>query len=205
MSRILKQVDLDALQNVEPARRRELWERLPGESERAWKAFQAFRDALEHRVVSEVGKQLTPRCSRQNVWRWSFRWRWEERVAAFDVDRDRRHREELARQRTEMDARHLKIGALMQSIGVAGLNELRNRVAQQLPLGLSADEARSLIEAGAKLERAVHGPERESKYTSIIVNLCDADPLPDAPAEPRPALCDDTLGESSADLPRKLN
>jgi len=89
MARILHQVNLDALQNVEPARRRELWERLPGEPARAFRAFAMFRDALERRVVSEVGAKLTPPCSRQNVWRWSFRWRWEERAAAFDVEQDR--------------------------------------------------------------------------------------------------------------------
>lgn len=196
MSKVLQQVNLEALQNVEPARRRELWERLPGEPERAFQAFVLFRDALDRRVVSEVGAKLTPPCSRQNVWRWSFRWRWEERVSCFDVDRDRRHREEMARQRTEMDKRHLKIGMLMQSVGAHALAELQQRVEMRLPLNLSADEARGLLEAGAKMERSVHGPGHESRYTAINVILGDQPDLPDEPSEARPArLSDDTTGE----------
>jgi hypothetical protein len=194
MARVLQQINLDALQNVEPARRRELWERLPGEPERAFQAFAIFRDAAERRVVSEVGAKLTPPCSRQNVWRWSFRWRWEERAASFDVDRDRRHRDEMARARTEMDKRHLKIGMAMQSIGAHALAELQQRVEMKLPLNLSADEARGFLEAGAKMERSVHGPGRESKYSVINVILGDAEPIPE-PAEARPALCDDTTDE----------
>jgi hypothetical protein len=201
MSKVLQQVNLDALQNVEPARRRELWERLPGEPERAFQAFAIFRDAAERRVVSEVGAKLTPPCSRQNVWRWSFRWRWEERVGAFDVDRDRQHREEMARARTEMDKRHLKIGMAMQSIGAHALAELQQRLEMKLPLNLSVDEARGLLEAGAKMERSVHGPgSGESKYSVINVILGDAEPIPDAPAES--TICDDARGEFVVDEPK---
>jgi hypothetical protein len=129
----------------------------------------------------------------------------EERVAAFDVEQDRRHREKMARDRTEMDRRHLKIGMLMQSVGAHALAELQQRVEMKLPLNLSADEARGLLEAGAKLERSVHGPERESRYTAIHVILGDAEPIVDSAAAPGPALCDDTTGEVVEGDKRKPN
>jgi len=184
MSNISRQIDLDALQNVEPAKRRQLWDRLPGEPERAFRAFTLFRDAAAARHVSDVGAKLSPPCTRQNVWRWSFRWRWEERAAAYDVEQDRLHRDQMARDRVEMNRRHLRVGMLMQSLGVRALSELQARADQGLPLNLSADEARALLDAGARMERAAHGPERESRFTSINVILSEQrDDEDDAPLD----------------------
>ena len=167
----MKPVVLDSLQGVEIPGQRQIWDRLPGESQRAFTAFQKYRDA-ERRTVSAVAQELTPPCSKQNAWRWSVRWRWEERASAFDVHEDQLHREEMARQRTDMNRRHMKLGILMQSIGAHALAELQQKVEQKLPLGLSAEEAKGLMDTGAKIERAAHGPEREhGQYTKINVIL----------------------------------
>jgi len=60
----------------------------------------------------------------------------------------------------------------MQVIAAHALRELQGRIEQHLPLGLSADEARAFMQAGAKLEADAVGPEREaSRYTQIVVNV----------------------------------
>jgi hypothetical protein len=145
-----------------------MWVRFVGESAKAFSAFVKYRDAAEKRSMSAVAAELS--CSKQNIGRWSFRWRWEERCTAFDIHQDELHRAEMSRARTEMNRRHLKLGILMQSIGAHALAELQQRVEQKLPLNLTSDEARALMDSGAKLERAAHGPEREhGRYTAINV------------------------------------
>jgi len=178
----IKPVEIDSLQNVEPAGRRQLWDRLPGESQKAFGAFVKFRDANE-RHVTEVARELT--CSKQNVWKWSVRWRWEERAGAFDIHQDQLHQRQMARDRMEMNRRHVKLGVVLQSIGAHALAELQQRVEQKLALNLSATEAKELIETGAKIERAAHGPDHEDgQFAQIIVNLGDATELPGEAATP---------------------
>ena len=168
-----KPVALESLEGVEMPCQRQIWERLPGESARAWSAFQAYRDA-RNRTLSRVGETLTPKCSKQNVWRWYARWRWQERSGEFDIHQDRLHQQEMAKARTEMDKRHVQIGVAMQSIGTHALAQLQERLQEKLPLNLSVDEARSLISEGARLERTAHGPTHEDgQYCSIVVNLGD--------------------------------
>jgi hypothetical protein len=179
----LNRVALESIEGVEMPGHRQIWERLPGESARAWSAFQKFRDA-QNRTLSSVGEALTPPCSKQNVGRWSYRWRWQERVAAFDVHEDQVHREEMARARTEMDRRQMKLGIMMQSLGAHALAELQRRVEQKLSLDLSPSEARDLIAEGARLERAAHGEREDGRYTQVIVNLGDSEAIGDEKVTP---------------------
>jgi hypothetical protein len=160
-------VDL-ATQNIEPTGQRQMWDRFVGESARAFSAFVKFRDAADKRSMTAVAQELS--CTKQNVGRWAFRWRWQERVSAFDVHQDQLHREEMARQRTDMNRRHMKLGILMQSIGAHAMAELQQKIEQKLPLNLPSDEARALMDIGSKIERAAHGPQREhGRYTAINV------------------------------------
>jgi hypothetical protein len=57
----------------------------------------------------------------------------------------------------EMRRRHLSIGLRMQAIAVRALEELEQKVAAGQPLGLSAEEAKALLDAGAELERSALG------------------------------------------------
>ena len=150
---------------------RTLWDRLPGESPRAWNAFVTFRDLAERRTLKAVAEVLN--CSVQNIHRWSDRWRWSERTLAYDIHRDEVERRELARGRLEMRRRHMRLGMQMQAIAAHALRELQAKVEQKLPLNLSPDEARALMQAGARLEADAIGPEREGRYAHIVVNLGD--------------------------------
>jgi hypothetical protein len=63
------------------------WERLPGESLRAYQGFCTFRTQGADRSCSKVARALSK--SRQLIARWALRWRWQDRVAAFDEYKSR--------------------------------------------------------------------------------------------------------------------
>jgi hypothetical protein len=168
---------------------RELWDPLPDETTRSYEAFCRYRDLGGKRSFTLVAKELN--CSLPNVTRWSTRFRWSERAIAFDAYADQKHREQMARERTEMRTRQAQIGAVMQSIGTHALRELQDKIQQKLPLHLSTGEAAQLIAEGSKMERLARGEGTEGKYTQIIVNLGDA------PDDPEPnEMSDDTTGET---------
>ena len=57
----------------------------------------------------------------------------------------------------EMRRRHLSIGLRMQAIAVRALEELEAKVDAGQPLSLSAEDAKALLDTGAKLERRALG------------------------------------------------
>src|SRR5215211_5939586 len=62
------------------------WERIRGESTKAYESFRRFRDAGPHRSLA--GCRSIER-------RWSWRWRWAERAGEWDAERWRRQDELL--------------------------------------------------------------------------------------------------------------
>jgi hypothetical protein len=68
----------------------------------------------------------------------------------------------------EMRRRHISIGRRMQAVALRALEELEAKVAARRPLKLSAEDAKSLFDAGAKLERAALGKkDQDSDGASI--------------------------------------
>jgi hypothetical protein len=62
----------------------------------------------------------------------------------------------------DMRKRHLRIGIRFQAVAVYALEELEAKMASGQPLNLSAEDAKILLDAGAKIERAALGEkERE--------------------------------------------
>src|SRR5260370_12808759 len=53
-----------------------------------------------------------------------------------------------------MNRRQAKLGMIAQEVALAGLLELKQKMERNEPLDLSADEARDLLAAGVRLERA---------------------------------------------------
>lgn len=63
--------------------------RLPGEPDRAWSAFTAYRDLDPAvRSLSRSRSEAGPGSALSELKRWSSRWRWRERVAAWDEHAD---------------------------------------------------------------------------------------------------------------------
>lgn len=95
---------------------RDPWERRADETERAWVAFQTYRD-LEpgDRSLAEAARRIYgPRGVQKNgmvvgrVREWSVRYDWRDRAAAWDAEVDRRRREALMGGHLRAAERHVR-------------------------------------------------------------------------------------------------
>jgi hypothetical protein len=57
----------------------------------------------------------------------------------------------------EMRQRHLDVALRMQRVAVRAIEELEQKLARGEPLNLSAEDAKTLLNASAKLERSALG------------------------------------------------
>jgi hypothetical protein len=69
----------------------EAWERLPGETNKAFNAFCIYRDLRQNRSFTKAQIQLGKK-SKSYIAHWSKKYNWIERVKAFDDDEDRKNR-----------------------------------------------------------------------------------------------------------------
>jgi hypothetical protein len=67
------------------------WERLPGETDKAFKAFCVYRDLRQNRSFSALLDRLGKKSKTQFAV-WSRKNNWQVRVRAFDDDEDRKNR-----------------------------------------------------------------------------------------------------------------
>lgn len=66
----------------------EYWERLPGETNKAFRAFCIYRDLRQNRSFAQVQAKLGKK-SKSYIAHWSKKNKWVERVKSFDDDEDR--------------------------------------------------------------------------------------------------------------------
>jgi hypothetical protein len=128
-----------------------MFERQPGETDRAWHAFVQYRDMGHNRTLAAVAKSLGK--SNTVVERWSVRWSWRVRIAEWDREADKRSREADFEALKEMRARQLQIATLMQGLGSLELQKLAGRAQKTGELVITADQARAIVIEGVKLER----------------------------------------------------
>jgi hypothetical protein len=138
-----------------------LWERQPGETDKAFNGFATFRDLGPARSLADAGRALG--VSKVACEQWSVKWGWVERAGSWDdeADRNQRERDLIERQeiRAKMLAGHARGGAALHEIGLRALDrfdtsnpesadEARARIEALTPL-----QAARLMEVGARLER----------------------------------------------------
>lgn len=141
------------------------WERQPNESAKAFRAFVVFRDLKpDERSALAVGDRLgykTPDRHRRigrgptTIERWSARFGWLDRAAAWDCELDRRFRESQFRERIDMAKRHAAEALALQNVAVQRLREIA-------PGQLSADQLLRWLVEGIKLERLCRGESTEN-------------------------------------------
>lgn len=146
-----------------------LWARQPGETDKAFEAFAVYRDLGPARSLTIAGRELGK--SKATLERWCVRFKWVERVSAWDDEADRlsRERDLLERQdarRRMLDA-HAKGGMELHAIGAAVLRDYdvtdpeHGEEAKKRIAGLTVAEAARIMEIGAKLERLARGETTE--------------------------------------------
>lgn len=137
------------------------WERQPGEPARAYAAFCLYRDMpATERSLRAVADRLygsgggNPASKRRRapgqLHKWSVRWRWVERAAAWDEEQDRVAREAQIRAIQEMRDRHVREAMALQQKAL-------ERLRQMHPEELSPKDVLAYFVEAAKLERLSRG------------------------------------------------
>src|ERR1035441_3433451 len=153
------------------------WDRLPGESAKAYRALTIYRDKQADRTFEFVAREL--RCSGTNIRRWAKQWDWTGRVRAYDIFVDRIEHDALSRDRVAMRKRMARQGIDMQTAAAEGLSELQRLIKRKKrPLRLSAADIARLAEVGGELERYARGEDDES-YGTFEIRVHIDDPPPD--------------------------
>jgi hypothetical protein len=122
--------------------------RRKGEGAKAFTAFQLYRDMGPQRSLARVGQQLGK--STTLMERWSRRWDWVPRAAAWDEEQDRRAQESQLKAIAEMKERHAKIGGVLQTKALEGLTTLA-------PGHLKPTALLSFLIQGVKMENKARG------------------------------------------------
>jgi hypothetical protein len=164
----IEQETLQSAESAEHAGKRQVWERLDGETGKSYAAFQKYLNLSERRTLAKVAEMS--HCSAQNIERWSRRWNWVARVQAFDVVEEEKVREQLSRDRMAYRRRTITIGQTLQGIAVAAVNEWKQKLEMKLPLNMDPVEVASLMKLGNEMESKGLGEERAGgRFTKINV------------------------------------
>lgn len=134
------------------------WERQKGESRQAFRAFAAYRDMGPTRSLVTVAQELGR--STTLMERWSVKWRWQDRTAAYDAEQDRIARTQLEQER--LDARLSRL-SVYEKIMLSG-----ERVMDRFQRVVESEQLDKLDLARAKVKgKAPDGSWIESERRAI--------------------------------------
>jgi len=158
------------------------WERQPGESVRAFRAFKSYRDSDDRKVTDHGG---------QSAARWSGQWSWGYRAYEFDRYMDRLDVEAMARYRRAMSERH-------RALARSGLGKMVQWLQTVDGSRLSPSEAVRLFETAVRVERLASGAQAPPGLP---------EESREGPEPPEPSLADllDLSPEQEAALARQLH
>jgi hypothetical protein len=144
--------------------KRKVYERQPGEPDKAWKAFTIYRNLGFDRSLSKTAKeyqQITESKAQiesveYTVQKMSAQYHWVSRSAEWDNYLDKVQRRTKVLEIEEMKQRHLKLALSMQGLGSIELKKWLEKVRaseNQKTVELSTSDIRALVELGIRLER----------------------------------------------------
>ena len=140
---------------------REPWERLTGESAKAYASFVLYRDMGPERSLRKLAREDECRAKVGQLERWSSKWRWVERCQKYEDHLEHQDRLQQEKERREMHKRHAKMGMLAQTLALRKLEKALNRIEQDED-GISAPDAARILDVGVKVERQARGESTES-------------------------------------------
>ncbi len=134
--------------------RKGIWERLPDESERAYRAFILYLDMGQgERSLKKVLQELSKKGSYiKQLQRWSSRHSWVARVTAYDQHIIAQHRERHLSERLQMYIEHAEIYANMRNMG---FNAIKERLEKD-PNSITPHQLIKLITSAMEIERMSH-------------------------------------------------
>ncbi|HLN31951.1 MAG TPA: hypothetical protein VK395_29740 [Gemmataceae bacterium] len=140
------------------------WDRLPGESAKAFAAFCLYRDLGTRRSLDEASRryhgsnrqdsagdqQRSGSRSSGSIRGWAQRWNWRARAEALDEEQEQVQAAERRAAATEMNERHAQTALLFQDKAIERLRQLR-------PEELKPRDLVGVVLGAAKLERLARG------------------------------------------------
>jgi len=154
------------------------WDRLTGESSKAYAHFCLYRDMGQGRSLRKLADDAKCISKVAQLRRWSSTWQWVERSQCYDDYLQYQDRLRQEKERKDMLTRHGKIAVLGQNLVVKGIEKLLADV-EQGKRDLSASDASRLLDVAVKIERLSRGEPTEiselggSDEHPIKVNLED--------------------------------
>lgn len=142
----------------------EAWELQPGESTRAYECFAVYRDLGPNRTRVAAAEQL--KVSTASLKDWFSRNAWEDRVRAYDLERDRANRVRLESERLAMRLRHAGTAVFLQK-------KVAERLALMDPMEMTPKDAVYALDLASKLERISRGEDA----TKIEITGKDGGPI----------------------------
>ena len=145
-----------------------VWDRLAGESDKAYSAFRAYLEMPE-RSLTKLARKLN-RNGRGQLGNWSAKFNWVERAAAYDssiVEDERKTKSKLRSE--ELKLQH-ELGMLMAQKALEGLKVLEVKRASPYALVQMADAACKILNTVTELESAV---EDADKKLEIVIKKAD--------------------------------
>ena len=151
----------------------EPWERIEGESNKAFRAFTAFRDLLpeERSIRKALVKLWGPKADgrQRTAEGWSSQWRWQERAAAWDDHLDKTKVEAKEESIKEVERAHAEAAKKMWEQGLSWMDGLSAE-------DITAQDVRTFIVEGIKLQRLSMGMSTECVHQEVNENVKVAAP-----------------------------
>ena len=123
------------------------WEMQESDTPKSWEAFVIYRD-MDKRTLEKVSKQLGK--SAKLIERWSSKHKWQERVAAWDEEKDRLIRIELTKDIGAMRKRHADLANAMLVKAAKALKAIPDSE-------IKAADISRMVDIASKLERISKG------------------------------------------------
>jgi hypothetical protein len=124
------------------------YERIEGETKKAFEAFTMYRDLGITRSLREVAQKLNK--SLALIGRWSSKYNWVERSQTYDDEMDKKAILENEKKRREMVKRHANASSMFQAKVIERLNTLK-------PEELSPNDLIKWFTEAVKIERISRG------------------------------------------------
>ena len=140
----------------------EIWERLPGESSKAYEAFCIYRDLGVDRSIEKTAKNRLKPGSYSWLRNWSSKYNWVERARAYDDYLEREKRKEREKAILEMVDRHIKEAMALQQKALERLKTLN-------PDELTTRDVLNYLLEAMKVERLSRGEPTESQAPLEVV------------------------------------
>jgi hypothetical protein len=151
---------------------RNLWDRCPNETAKAFHAFTLYRDAGFERSIRRLAESLHK--SHQRMYQLSVRYNWRDRVRAWDDFQDQLSQIETIKQRVELGRTSLMLAHAMTTKAQQGMAALAV-VTKNGMLGIKPRDLISLIEASFRVQNRLLGSADQDQVAKIEVYFGDAE------------------------------